>query len=389
MTSQSEKTCDDYISLLESSLKELKSIRQQFLSKKINPPNYEEKTISAIRQIQNSLDGYRHTFLPLSIPTFLQIDKTAPSWIDLSPQQAKDYSKYADENDMAQKDLLRKFRRPGMRRADIQKAMQMLNVQQVKALDNAKWRQAEYIGSILKLQVRIKISPSGDYSSSLARQIQECIDSAGLPNPVDDESASLIILAIFNDETDGPLAEGFKKAKSVEQEISIISNSICSLSKGYPYSKMVELVRPYVADIRREKLLNPLRKSVDKISKALNDAIDILGSDALMADFGTEGVSSLVVTEGLRKLSKKTEADEIVINLQDIGNSAIENSKNKTAAVNMIAAGLISEKLTNFPLNFVYSIAWCSESKLESFTNQPLYIQAFSAIMNVLPNFDV
>ncbi|OHT07151.1 hypothetical protein TRFO_01271 [Tritrichomonas foetus] len=380
-----ELTCDEYISYLENQLKNLKNVRQQFLQKKMIPPQYEEETMKCLRQLQYGIDGVRHTFLPLVIPSYLQISITPPSWIKLSPIQISEYANYSIQNDIEQKEMLRKFRRPGMRRADIQRAAQILNIQQNKTLELMKWNQSNFLCSILSNSLRPKVVASDNYSPSLLKLIKCYIDENSLDYPVNDDAVSLLMISLFDD--DGPLADGYPKTKTVQQEVSVIATTLCKLSYGYPIEKMVGNVISYIADLRHDQLLQPLEKTVADINKVLKDAIDILGSDATMADFGTEGVSSLLMTDSLKKANKSRKVDKIASYLQEAGQSALDEANSKTAAANMIAAALISENLVNIPLNFMYAITWCSDSLLTSFTNQPLYLQAFDALLHVLPDF--
>lgn len=381
-----ELTCDDYISLLEEKLKDLKQIRQQFLQKKIVPAIYEEQTMKNIQQLQHGVDGIRHTFLPLTIPSYLQISPDPPKWITLSQSQTSTYANYSAQNDVEQKEMLRRFRRPGMRRADIQRAALLLNTQQNKVLEQTKWSRADFLASVLITNVRVKINPSTNYSHSLLKEIKSYVEENSLDYPANDDLLSLFIMTLFDD--DGPLNSGYPKAKSIEHEVSCIATTICKYATDFSVDKMSSFVMPYVADIHRDKIIPSLTSNVQKVITAIKDAFDILGKDASMADFGVECVSSIIVSDGLKELKNAESVESIVGKLQEIGNNAIDSAQNsRTNASLMIAASLISANLVEIPKLFVFALAWCSDETLESFKNKPLYIMAFDALMNVLSDF--
>ena len=381
-----ELTCDEYISFLEEKLNGLKQIRQQFLRKKIAPAIYEEQTMKSIQQLQHGIDGVRHTFLPLTIPQYLQISPEPPKWILLNQTQALNYANYSTQNDIEQKEMLRRFRRPGMRRADIQRAALLLSSQQNKVLEQMKWNRADYLASVLINNVRVKINPSDNYSHSLLKEIKSYVEENSLNYPTNEDLLSLLIMSLFDD--DGPLNSGYPKAKSFEQEVSYIATTILKFAPEFSIDKVVGFVMPYVADIHRDKIIPSLESSVKSVIASIKDAFDILGKDASMADFGVEGVSSVVISDDLKELKKADSVELIVNKLQEIGDQAISGAQNsRTNASLMIAADLIAADLVEVPKLFIFAIAWCSSTTLESFKNKPLYIMAFDAIMNVLSDF--
>lgn len=382
-----ELTCDEYISYLEEKLNGLKQIRQQFLQKKILPAIYEEQTMKSIQQLQHGLDGVRHTFLPLAIPPYLQISPNPPKWISLSESQKSTYANYSAQNDVEQKEMLRRFRRPGMRRADIQRAALLLSTQQNKVLEQMKWNQADFLVNVLITNVRMKINPSdNNYSNSLLKEIKNCIEENRLDYPTNDDLLSLFIMSLFDD--DGPLNSGYPKAKNIEQEVSYISTTIYKYAHDFTIDKIANYVMPYVANIHRKDIIPSLAKNVQKVTEAIKDAYDILGKDASMADFGVEGTSSIVVSDGLKEIQKADSVESIVNKFQQIGDDAISGAQNsKKNASLMIAANLISANLVEVPKLFVFAIAWCSDTTLEYFKNKPLYVMAFDALLNVLSDF--
>ncbi|KAK8875434.1 hypothetical protein M9Y10_005599 [Tritrichomonas musculus] len=383
-----ELTCDQYINLLEEKLNALKQIRQQFLQKKITPGVYEENTMKSLQQLQHGLDGVRHTFLPLTIPPYLQISPELPKWITLTQSQASEYANYSVQNDKEQKEMLRRFRRPGMRRADIQRAAKLLNVQQNKVLEKMKWSQADFVVGVFSTNVRAKINPNESYSHSLLKDIKSYVEENSLDYPVDDDTLSLFVMSIFDD--DAPLASGYPKAKNIQQEVSFIASTICKYAPDFPVDKVVDFVKPYIAHIHCDQLIPSFSSSVQEVINSIKYAYDILGKDASMADFGIEGVSSLTVLDGLKALKKAKSPDEIIRQLQEIGDDAISSTQNSQSnAAAMIAASLISSNLIIVPNLFAYAIAWGSEYALETFKNKPLYIMVFDAITNVLNDFKV
>lgn len=379
-----ELTCDEYIELIQKQINELKQIRQQFLIHQIDAPSYEEQTMKTLQQLQYGVDGVRHTFLPITIPQGLQLPAQIPKWLPLTSQQIAEYGNYTQLNDSKQKDMLRKFRRPGMRRADIQRAAHILSQQQNKVLEQMEWSRSKFIASIFDSNVRSQIQPSSSVPKDLCESIKSYIDENHLDYPAESSDAELLLISLFDD--DGPLASGYQ-CKTVFQEVSIISTTLCHIIRDFSFEIMTGLIMPYIADLHKTELLKLYSKSVDVINRSLKDARDIYGSDATMEDFGSEGVMSVGVADGLKAIIHAETVDQLVTSFQEIGDIAIQDTNSKIAASNMIAATLISKNLLDVPLYFAYGVAWCSDSALSSFTNQPLYIQAFNAITRIVTDF--
>ena len=381
----SSLSCDDYIKKLECVMNDLKKLRNQFKDSKISTPNYESGILSDLSLMQAQINGIRHTYLPLKIPEYFQVQSEPPKWANLSREEGNRFSEIAIENDNKQKELLQNFRRPGMRKSEIQNMAKALSLQQNFLKEDMRDQQLNVIFNSLVEKSRLKIKKSKSSSKMLTKSIKDYIEGNEIDIPQDYESTSLLVLSLFSDE--GPLSEGIK-CKSIETENSLIAGSIAEIVNSVGIDDIIGMVRPYVADLHFNELKEPTSEHCIEITKALGEAIELLGDDVSMADFNGEDIQTdILVSESLRKLHKFECVENLVVRLDDIGDYAIESSKNKQTASQMIAVSIISQQLIDFPLDYIIAISWCSDKTLKTFKNKLLFIHAFDEILNLIQEF--
>ncbi|KAH0789398.1 hypothetical protein GPJ56_006675 [Histomonas meleagridis] len=385
MKEAKELSCDEYISKLEAQVSELKSIRNAYKQSKTTVPIYEPAILKTLSQIEISINGIRHTYLPLTIPDFFQIPKVPPKWSSLNQKEALAFSNVSITNESKQKELLQNYRRPGLRKSEIQKTAKALNFQQNKLKEEMQTQQFNIIYESLVNKLRVQIEPSKSQSNKLTQMIESFIEANEMDKPFDIESTNLLLLSLFSDE--GPLTNGLMKIKSVSKEITTIAASVEKVTSGVTSDEIIDLLKPYIADLHTEQLKQPIKKYCSEIQKSLAEAIDILGDDASMADFGDDVVTNVFVTSGLKKSLNFEGVDNLVATFEEVGQKAIEFAKDKSSAAQMIAVAIISENLIDIPLNFMYAISWSSNLILESFTTKTLFLQAFDYIVNLIPDF--
>ena len=378
-------TCDDFIVKMEQELAKMKQKRSLLASSKLSQADYEASMIESIKSLQSGLDGIRHTFVPISIPEYLRIPQSPPKWISLSPEALAKFKKIAEDNEFQQRELLVRFKRPSLRMASVEKTAAVLAERQRSVKDDNEWRQTTLVAQSFTLPMRMPITVPAKPSSSLVKKLENYIDSEDVNPPYDGDSAVLFLIDVFDDA--GPLSGGYK-SKCISEEVAAIAAALHQVAQAVPIDQCVGAVRPFVADLHADAVMQVMQDLVKDIQSSLEEAIELI-DDVSMADFGSDGPPNVVVIEALKACKEFQGVERLAVKLQEAANCAVEaENKNKEEAAKQVAVAMIAAKLTWIPRHFALAVSWCSDSKYAEFTMQGVYVQAFDLVMNVVPDFN-
>jgi hypothetical protein len=382
----SDYDCDDYIRLLESQLPIVKQLRRQFSTSSIDANSYQTSMLQSITALQASVEGIRHTFVPLTIPQFLQVPSTPPRWISLSKDDQAAFEKFSRKNDIEQKELLVRFRKPGLRATGMSKTSQALAKQQEQIRDENEWQQLTFLASAYFTKLRPSIPECPTPPKGALQSVTAFFDSESLDIACDEESLEMLLLRLF-DEEEGPLARGHSSS-SILNEISEIAAVVHRFADGMTMAEVIGGVRTFVASLHRDALLKDAEKHAGRFMGPLSDAIDIFGERASMSDFGGEGMISPYVTEGLEELIGMTFVDQIAMKFHEVADLATEHGGGRAAGTKMLAAAIIAEKLTQIPCYLFLGIIWCSNEMFERFTTMGMYLRALDLLLGLMSDFN-
>ena len=378
-------TCDDFITQMERELAHMKQKRAQLAASKLSESDYEASMIESIKSLQLGLDGIRHTFVPLSIPGYLRIPDSPPTWVKLSSDAKAKFAKIAADNEFPQREILTRVRRPTLRLSSLEKTAEILAQRQSVVKDENEWRQSVLIGEELSYPMRMAINAPDKAPTSLVKTLEDYIAATESSAPYDCESAVLFLVDVFGDE--GPLSAGYK-GKCISDEVGTIARALNQVAQTVPVDQCIGAVRPFVADLHLEGVMKTMEPKLEVVRHALEEAVDLI-DDVSMADFGSDGPTNVIVMEALKSCHHFQGVERLAAKLQHAAEEALEAMDNNTTeAAKMLAVVMISEKMVWMPGHFALAVGWCSDDMYARFDRKGMFVRAFDFLMNVVPKFD-
>lgn len=382
------KNCNIYVSKVEEGYKAMLSLRNKYKKKEITEIQYKSQMDKWIHVVQSSLTGVRRTYLPLSIPKHLLLSTNPPRWVPMTREQVEEYVSIANQSLLDQQNLIRKYKRPGLRSCNIMTAATALGIEQNRHKEQMMWEQYTHLLNCLVLSLRPAFTKHVIPNNKFVSNIKEFMEENSVDYAVVPEDLSIVLISLFEEE--GILCHGIPKT-DVETEVKTISSALHQLMPSIEEDEIVFQLLPYIADLHQDEMLEKLRPKVVAINALLDEAISIYSEEeATMGDFGeTDGEVDIMVTDSISKLQKFQGVERLAYKFNQAGIAALDATNgNETKATQMIAASIVNSKMDCIPLHFLYAVAWCSEEKLRECSTFPLYIKALDDIINVVPSFE-
>jgi hypothetical protein len=337
--------------------------------------------LRSISAAQTSLDGIRHTFVPITIPQFLQIPRLPPPWAHLPPDKTAEFERIAAKNDTDQLDLIARLKRSGLRSMSVSRMTQLLATQQERIKELNEMRQFSLLSTSLVSTLRPAVNLSHRPNSKLVKLISNFQAAQTLETPYDGSSLELFLLQLFDE---GPLSHGIE-SPSIIDEIATIATALTSLNPAVPADVCVSFVRANVADQHLKTVIESVQKVAAPFQTALKNAIEFMRETVSMEDFAGQGEVNPLLTDAFASGLEFTGVDAFAMKLQEIGDLLLEGSWGKTDGAKMIATTLVSEKVVAFPEWFIAAIVWCSDDAFEQFGNKVMFMKALDLILGAVP----
>lgn len=134
-----EKDCDTFIQLAEKQITEMKALRVGLAKRAFSACDYERKMLQSLEAMQTSISGIRHNFIPIPIPSTLQVPREVPSWVSVSSADRAKIVEIAERNDGEQKELIVRFRSALHRTSSVEGVAVALAKRQEAVRDQNEW----------------------------------------------------------------------------------------------------------------------------------------------------------------------------------------------------------------------------------------------------------
>lgn len=369
--------CDDFLEKFGKELGQLKEQNTLYEAKKINSQAFETKMQELLNNMKSDITTIKHIYAPLEVPNYLQISRLPPKWIKLTSEQTKQFSKIAEENENAQKDLYMRFRRPGLRLATVNRASTLLLAAQRKTKNENQFRQYNDLLNILISQIRTRIVPGGNVENErLANKITKFVKENDIDEPYDNDSLSMFVLSIFG-------GEGLFKHKSKDKSpIDMILEIASGIVTAYPktsINRIISVIRPLVADLYHDKLM--IKHPLEPV---FQEAITVIGESITLEDFGITEEMNSVVNDDINSFAKNQGVEDIAEKFIQTVLDAREMQEDPSIAAKMIAVAIIQEKQICILSYFNLVLQWCSDERIKNFEEASVFVEAFSLIFELM-----
>lgn len=374
--------CDDFLEKFGKELGQLKEQNTLYEAKKINSQAFETKMQELLNNMKSDITTIKHIYAPLEVPNYLQISRLPPKWIKLTSEQTKQFSKIAEENENAQKDLYMRFRRPGLRLATVNRASTLLLAAQRKTKNENQFRQYNDLLNILISQIRTRIVPGGNVENErLANKITKFVKENDIDEPYDNDSLSMFVLSIFG-------GEGLFKHKSKDKSpIDMILEIASGIVTAYPktsINRIISVIRPLVADLYHDKLM--IKHPLEPV---FQEAITVIGESITLEDFGITEEMNSVVNDDINSFAKNQGVEDIAEKFIQTVLDAREMQEDPSIAAKMIAVAIIQEKQICILSYFNLVLQWCSDERIKNFEEASVFVEAFSLIFELMQPLNI
>lgn len=372
---------EESIAAIENGLKYLKKQHSMYTSSSIDAAQYEINCEDCLSKIDDALLVVRHTYLPLTIPKFLKLPENPPEWLNLKQKEIDEYKNFAKNSEMLQERLLRKFRRPGLRKSNIEKAVKLLTIEQHKLYNSELWKVYQNFAEQLKVSSRVNIP----VASKAPKEVVDAIESAF--QEADIEATTLdnigVILAIVFSE-DGALENGLKGG--LQKDASVIAAAAAKVFTNFDKNELLGIILPYVAKIYEDEIIKDAKTICPKFIKKFDEASAMFGENISVSDFAEEGELPEKIKDALLDCLFFESVDELIVKLNNAGKDVIRASKSYRQARAILGSALISIQDPRIISLFFAGIRWCAPSTLNEFTMCPLYLMTFEEITTIVPD---
>lgn len=378
-------TFEENIAALEEGIKYIKKQHSLFSEGKVDQGQYEINCEDCLLRIDEALLGIRHTYLPIQIPKLLRFPDDTPKWLNISKKGANDYKQIVKDNEIRQEILIRKFKRNGMRKENIERAVKLLQIEQSKLYNAELWKIYSNFADEVKMNCRLNILPAKKAPENVVEDLRNALTELEMSEPQTQDELSLFLASVFGE--DGCLEKGIK-SKSIEAEVSLIAAAACEIAPNVNKEDVVGTVLPYVGVIHQTAVLENAKTILPDIHKAFDEASSLLGESVSMSDFAEEGTLPDTVKDAIFDCLIYDDMDQLIAKLDQAGKATIRASSNYKQARAMIGTAMLTIQDTRLPQLFFAGLRWCAPNTLNSFQMCPLYLMAFDEITTLIPDFD-
>jgi len=377
-------TYDQSFAVLEKNVVNLKELRTKYENNQIPENEYENLCESLFESLEEAFQSVRHSYLPLSIPNNLKLPEI-PYWMNVSKRAKDGIMTISQESDLMQENLLRKFRRPGMRKANIEKAANLLSYEQSKLANSELWKAYNVLSDDIIDQIRLRVVPLQKVPTHIIKEINEYIAENEIDLPTSKDMLDVLLVQLFGEE--GPLESGIP-SKSLEDEIAIISGAIAAVSPDIDRSRIVDYLLPHIADLHMENITGDSSIVPKEVLRCFRDLVSNSDEPIKLEDFGYEGDIPMAILEATASITLFETVNEIVTNFQELGKAVVRVAKNYHHASSMLAVALVTQQSLEVPSLFFIGLRWASLDAVNKFTLAPLFLMAFGKIVEMVPNLD-
>ena len=376
---------DEYFQNIENNIEKLKLLRNKYLKQEISSITYENEVENLFDQFEESFIGLKHSYLPINMPKNLLLTEKIPLWLNLNENSKKEYLNLINELKNNQESLIRKFRRPHIRKLNLEKAANLLQHEQLRTYNSYLWKSFNIFSEDFINQNKINIKLTNNSSNKLIEEINSYIIENELELPTNVETLEFFLLDLFGE--DGPLEKGIINIYIFE-EISIIINVLSNFIKTFSKIDLINFILPFITDLHIEIILENSNNIPLILLNSFKDVMNYIGTEGSLEDFGLNGVIDPKILELSLSLNNFDSIDNLINNFQKLAIEIIKISQNYKQASLYLAYCLISIQSIEIPSLFYNSIKWGSYDSILKFTFCPLYLMAFQEICELIPNFE-
>ena len=376
---------ENHLSSVEKGIEYIRKQHKLYEEGKIESTQYEMNCEDCLQKIDEALIQVRHTYLPMQIPKLLRFDEMPPKWLNISEKGIKEYKSIVQDNEISQEMIMRRFRRPGMRKENIERALKLLSIEQSKLYNAELWKMFSNYFEEIKLNARLNILPDKKVSSSLVEDLQNAMTEQDIEEFTTTDELSLFLATEFSEE--GCLEKGIKSA-SIEGEVAIIAAAACKIAPAINQEDVVGVVLPYVAMLHQNYVIEDAKKLLPEMHTIFSEAVSLVGETVTLADFAVEGTLPDTVKDAIYDCLIYDDMDQLVAKFNEAGKATIRASQNYKQARAILGCAMLSIQDPRMSQMFVAGLRWCSTNTLQTFSMGPLFLMAFDEITTLIPDFD-
>ncbi|EAX99573.1 hypothetical protein TVAG_104540 [Trichomonas vaginalis G3] len=376
-------TFEESIQIIEKGLQYLKKQHKMYTDSQIEPSQYEINCEDCLSKIDDSLICVRHTYLPMSIPKLLKFPENPPAWLNLKKKEIEEYQASVKNSEMLQERLLRKFRRPGLRKSNVEKAVQLLTIEQQKLYNAELWKIYVNLAESLKVSSRINIPIASKAPQEVIEGISEAVEQADINIQTIDD-ISMVLTFAFGE--DGFLEKGLNGG--LKKDTAVITAAATQVFPNFDKGELLGVILPYVAKIYENEVIEDAKTIAPKFIEQFEEASSILGDNISISDFAQEGELPEKITNAILDVLFYDDFDQLIAKFNDAAKEVIKISKSYRQARAILGTGLIKAQDPRIVPLFFAGMRYCSPGTLSQFNLAPLYLMTFEEITTLVPDFE-